>query len=210
MDWAYLLAYVTGRVNEELLLRNEYLATENRILKAQLKGRVLLSDAERITLAEIGHRLGRKAFEEVAQLVRPDTILRWYRKLIARKFDGSKAWRTPGRPRVDPAMDEWGFLENCRYLIHDRDTKYCQSFRTVIESGGIKTVKLPARSPNLNAFSERWVRSIKDECLSKLIDTQQKLNGLQILPIELSHIYKLEKSPHYHNDPFDRLLIAQT
>ena len=66
-------------------------------------------------------------------------------------------------------MDEWGFLENCRYLIHDRDTKYCQSFRTVIESGGIKTVRLPARSPNLNAFSERWVRSIKDECLSKLI-----------------------------------------
>ena len=66
-------------------------------------------------------------------------------------------------------MDEWGFLENCRYLIHDRDTKYCQSFRTVIESGGIKSVRLPARSPNLNAFSERWVRSIKDERLSKLI-----------------------------------------
>ncbi len=91
MDWAYMLAYVTGMVNEELLLRNEYLVTENRILKAQLKGRLLLSDAERTTLAEIGHRLGRKALEEVANVVRPDTILRWYRKLIARKFDGSKA-----------------------------------------------------------------------------------------------------------------------
>lgn len=65
MDWAYLLAYVIGMVNEKLLLRNEYLVGENRILKAQLKGRVLLSDAERITLAELGHRLGRKAFEEV-------------------------------------------------------------------------------------------------------------------------------------------------
>jgi len=65
MDWAYMLAYVTGMVNEELLLRNEYLVTENRILKAQLKGRLLLSDAERATLAEIGHRLGRKALEEV-------------------------------------------------------------------------------------------------------------------------------------------------
>ena len=66
-------------------------------------------------------------------------------------------------------MDEWGFLKNCRYLIHDRDTKFCQSFCKPIESGDVKTVRLPARSPNLNAFSERWVRSVKDECLSKLI-----------------------------------------
>ena len=78
MDWAYILAYVTGMVNEELLLRNEYLVTENRIRKAQLKGRLLLSDAERTILAEISHRLGRKALEEVANVVRPDTILRWY------------------------------------------------------------------------------------------------------------------------------------
>ena len=66
-------------------------------------------------------------------------------------------------------MDEWGFLGNCRYLIHDRDTKYCQSFRNIIESGDVKTLPLPARSPNLNAFSERWVKSVKDDCLSKLI-----------------------------------------
>jgi hypothetical protein len=66
-------------------------------------------------------------------------------------------------------MDEWGFLDNCRYLIHDRDTKYCQSFRDIIESGDVKTLPLPARSPNLNAFAERWVKSVKEECLSKLI-----------------------------------------
>jgi len=66
-------------------------------------------------------------------------------------------------------MDEWGFLGNCRYLIHDRDTKYCQSFREIIESGDVKPLRLPARSPNLNAFSERWVKSVKNECLSKLI-----------------------------------------
>jgi hypothetical protein len=66
-------------------------------------------------------------------------------------------------------MDEWGFLSNCRYLIHDRDTKYCQSFRNIIESGSVKTLPLPARSPNLNAFAERWVESVKDDCLSKLI-----------------------------------------
>ncbi len=66
-------------------------------------------------------------------------------------------------------MDEWGFLEGCRYLIHDRDTKYCQSFRDIIESGDVKTLPLAARSPNLNAFSERWVKSVNDDCLSKLI-----------------------------------------
>ena len=66
-------------------------------------------------------------------------------------------------------MDEWGFLDNCRYLIHDRDTKYCQSFLDIIESGDVKTLPLPARSPNLNAFAERRVKSVKDECLSKLI-----------------------------------------
>jgi hypothetical protein len=66
-------------------------------------------------------------------------------------------------------MDEWGFLGNCRYLIHDLDTKYCQSFRDIIESGNVKPRRLPARSPNFNAFSERWVKSVKDECLSRLI-----------------------------------------
>ena len=101
MNWARILAYVTGTVDQELLLRNEYLAAENRILKAQLKGRLKLSDAERATLAEIGHRLGRKALAEVANVARPDTILAWYRKLIAHKFDGSKARRSPGRPRIE-------------------------------------------------------------------------------------------------------------
>ena len=291
MDWARILAYSTGTVDQELLLRNEYLAAENRILKAQLKTPLRLTDAERMTLAEIAHRLGRKALEEVATVVKPDTLLGWYRRLIARKFDGSKSRRYPGRPRIDdeieqwvvrmakenadwgydrivgamanpgyrlsdqtvgnilqrngitpaPArkrtttwadfirvhmavlagtdffsvevltlrglvtyyvlffirlesrrvevagitqhpneawmkqiarnvtMDEWGFIDNCSYLIHDRDTKYCQSFRDIVEAGDVRTLPLPARSPNLNAFAERWVKSVKDECLSKLI-----------------------------------------
>ena len=63
MDWARILAYVTGTVDQELLLRNEYLAAENRILKAQIKTRLRLTDAKRVTLAEIAHRLGRKALE---------------------------------------------------------------------------------------------------------------------------------------------------
>ena len=100
MDWARVLAYVTGTVDQELLARNEYLAAENRILKAQLKGRLKFSDAERSTLAKIAHRLGRKVLAEVATVARPDTILAWYRKLVARKFDGSKSRQGPGRPRI--------------------------------------------------------------------------------------------------------------
>ena len=54
MEWPHILAYITGTVDQELLLRNEYLATENRILRDQIKGRLLLSDSEKKTLAEIG------------------------------------------------------------------------------------------------------------------------------------------------------------
>ncbi len=64
-------------------------------------------------------------------------------------------------------MDEWGVLGSCRYVIHDRDAKYRRSFRKIIESADVKTLPLPARNPNLNAFAERWVKSVKDECLSK-------------------------------------------
>jgi putative transposase len=291
MDWVRILAYVTGTVDQELLARNEYLAAENRIIKAQLRGRLRLSDSEREALGEIGHRLGRKVLTDVATIARPDTILGWYRKLVARKFDGSKARRGPGRPRIKreveqliirmarenrawgydriagalanlgheisdqtvgnvlrrhgllPAperkrttswtafirthmellagtdfftaevltlrglvtyyvlffihlerrrvdiagitvhpdeawmkqiarnvtMDDCGALRDCRYLLHDRDTKFTRSFRAIIASGRVEPLALPARSPNLNAYAERWVRSVKEECLSRVI-----------------------------------------
>ena len=291
MNWARMLAFVTGTVDKELLAQNEYLVTENRILTAQLRGRLQLSNAERATLAEIGHRLGRKVLAEVANVARPDTILAWYRKLIARKFDGSKARRSIGRPRIRGEVEQlivrmakenrdWGYdrlagalanlgykvcdqtvgnvlerhglppaperkrttswsafirthlallagtdfftaevltlrglvtyyvlffihlesrrmdiagitvhpdepwmqqmarnvtmegcgaLRDCRYLLHDRDTKYTQSFRAIIASGQVEPLVLPARSPNLNAYAERWVRSVKEECLSKVV-----------------------------------------
>jgi putative transposase len=274
MDWARVLAYVTGTVDQELLARNEYLAAENRILKAQLKARLKLSDVERAMLGEIGHRLGRKALAEVATVAKPDTILAWYRKLVARKFDGSKARRGPGRPRVTRAVEElivrmaeenrdWGYdriagalanlgykvcdqtignvlqrhglppaperkrtttwpafirthlallagtdfftaevltlrglvtyyvlffihlesrrvdiagitiqpdepwmkqmarnatmegcgiLRDCRYLLHDRDTKYTRSFRAIVASSRVEPLALPARSPNFECL----------------------------------------------------------
>lgn len=291
MGWKRLLSYISGSVDQELLLRNEYLTAENRILRQQIKGNLKLTDGERKTLAEIGKRLGRKALEEVATIVRPETILGWHRKLIARKFDGSRNRSCTGRPKtereleqlvvrlagenrswgydrivgalcnlgytvssqtvgnilrrngISPAperrkrttwkefilshrdllvatdffsaevwtasglvsyfvlffirirsrevhvagiaahpdeswmsqiarnitMVDWGFLRDGDYLIHDRDGKYCSAFQKILEEMGIKLLILPARSPNLNAFAERWVGSIKRECLSNLI-----------------------------------------
>ena len=58
-------------------------------------------------------------------------------------------------------MEGTGFLSNCRYLLHDRDSKYCASFCELITTEKIKTLALPPKSPNLNAFAERWVRSVK-------------------------------------------------
>src|SRR5881397_1905100 len=291
VDWKHLLAYITGTVDQELLLRNAYLVTENRILRNQIKGRVRLSDGERKALAEIGKKLGKQALAEVASIVTPDTILAWHRKLVAQKFDGSKQRQAPGRPKIDaelealvvrmaqehrswgydrivgalanlgytvsdqtvgnilkrhgispaPArrttttwkefirthldllvatdfftaevwtlgglvtyyvlffihlgsrkvqiagvtphpneawmvqvarnltMEEWGFLSPGQYLIHDRDGKYCPAFQQIIDDAGITRVPLPPRSPNLHAYAERWVRSVKDEALSRLI-----------------------------------------
>jgi transposase InsO family protein len=290
MNWQALLAYITGTVDQELLLRNEYLVTENRILRHQIKGRVRLSDGERATLADIGHQLGKQALEQVATVVTPDTILAWHRRLVARKCDGSQQRKAPGRPRIDPevealvvrmarenrswgydrivgalanigyaisdqtvgnilkrhglppaperkttttwkefirthmdvlvatdfftaevwtwsglviyyvlffihlssrkvqvagvtphpnaawmvqmarnmTMEEWGFLAPGQHLIHDRDGKYGPAFQQRIEASGVERVPLPPRSPNLNAYAERWVRSIKEECLSRL------------------------------------------
>src|SRR5262245_59483349 len=291
MAWKHLLAYITGTVDQELLLRNEYLVTENRILRNQLKGRLRLSDGERKALAVIGQKLGKHALAEVATIVKPDTILGWHRKLVAQKFDGSQQRKPPGRPPIDqelkalivriaqenrswgydrivgalanlgltvsaqtvgnvlkrhgipPAperkttttwkefirtyldvlvatdfftaevwtlgglvtyyvlffihlgtrkvhiagvtphpheawmvqvarhltMEEWGFLASGQYLIHDRDGKYCPAFQQIIDAARVTRVPLPPRSPNLNAYAERWVRSVKEECLSRVI-----------------------------------------
>ena len=67
------------------------------------------------------------------------------------------------------ATDEDGGLRPVQYVLHDRDAKFCLSFDTLLKAGGVNALKLPARSPNLNAFAERWVRSVKEECLSRLI-----------------------------------------
>ena len=290
MSWKTLLAYVTGSVDAELLKINEYLVTENRILRGQIKGRLQLTDAERISLAKIGKQLGKRALEQVATIVKPASIVAWHRKLCAKKFDGS-AKRRPGRPRISKEIEKlivrfaeenvgWGYdrvvgalsnlghvvsdetvgnvlrrhgippaperkktttwsqfvrrhmdllvstdfftaevwthrglvtfyvlfflriktrevqiagmtpqpneawmtqvarnvtmadigsLRPGDYLIHDRDGKYCPVFRRTIRDAGVKPLALPPRSPNLNAHAQRWVLSVKSECLDHLI-----------------------------------------
>jgi putative transposase len=129
MDWKSLLAYITGTVDQALLLRNEYLVTENRLLRKQIPGRVRLSDGERKTLAEIGKKLGKQALAEVATIVTPDTILAWHRKLVAKKFDGSQQRKALGRPRVSKELEalvvrtaqenrSWGYDRIAGALAH--------------------------------------------------------------------------------------------
>jgi hypothetical protein len=105
--WACLLAYVTGLVNQKLLLQNEYLAAENRILRALLPARLPLSDPQRSTLAEIGKRLGRRALAEVVCVAKPETILAWYRKLVAQKFDVPHNVRTRVGRQLDGRLRNW-------------------------------------------------------------------------------------------------------
>src|SRR2546429_2668830 len=104
MLWARLLAYVTETVNQELLLRNEYLAAENRILRGQIKGRLLLSEGEKATLAEIAHRLGRMTLEDVAATARPDTILGWDRKVGRNSDTNPETYRALPLPPRPPGV----------------------------------------------------------------------------------------------------------
>lgn len=112
-----------------MLLQNEYLAAENRNLRAYLPARLRLSDPERSTLAEIGKRLGLKALAQVACVAKPATILAWYRRLMASKLDGSKHRSYPGRPRITPVLEAlivkmarensaWGYDRNTGALAN--------------------------------------------------------------------------------------------
>src|SRR5438046_9518053 len=94
----FLLLLFAGWVNRRQLAVIDYLKEENRILREQMQGRRLqFTDDQRRRLAIRGKALGRRMLRDVTSLLTPDTILRWYRKLIAAKYDGSGK-RGPGRP----------------------------------------------------------------------------------------------------------------
>jgi putative transposase len=137
MDWKQLLGSITTSVDEELRLRNAYLAAENRILRQQIGGRMPLTDGDRKVLAEIGQQLGKKALEEIATIAKPDTILAWYRKFVDEKGDCSPQCQSVGRPRIAKEIEDlvvwmarenrtWGYdriagaLANLGYTISDQ------------------------------------------------------------------------------------------
>jgi putative transposase len=97
------------------------------------------------------------------------------------------------------AVDEVsGALRHIRFVLHDRDTKFCNSFRTILTSGGVQPLAMPPRSPNLNAFAERWVRSVKSECLSKFILSCETL--LRRVVIEYLEHYHYERNHQGRNN----------
>ena len=137
MDWKQLLTHIAGSVDEELRLRNAYLAAENRILRHQLHGRVPLTDAERTTLAVLGQQLGKKVLAEIATVAKPETILAWHRKLVTQPCDDTQPRTSLGRPRIDKDLEDlvvrmarenhsWGYdrivgaLSNLGYRISDQ------------------------------------------------------------------------------------------
>ena len=98
--WQFFVMAFAGWVNRFQQDAIEYLKEENRVVREQLGGRRLrFTDAQRRRLAAKARTLGRDGLKEIADLVTPDTLLRWYKKLIAKKYDGSQR-RGPGRPRV--------------------------------------------------------------------------------------------------------------
>jgi putative transposase len=137
MDWKKLLRTLSKPVNEEIRLRNVYLAAENRILRQQIPGRVLLSDGDRHALAEIGQQLGRKALEEIATVAKPATILAWHRRCPSPSSAIAQLPKSAGRPRIAQQIEDlvvriarenrsWGYdrivgaLANLGYTISDQ------------------------------------------------------------------------------------------
>ncbi len=313
LPWLWMaLAGVAGWMNREQVAVIDYLKEENRVLR-ELHGtrRLGLNDDQRRRLAVKGKTLGRRLLTEIGTIVRPDTILRWHRRLIAMKYDGT-ARRRAGRPRVaspipelavrmardnerwgytriagelrklghevsrstvrrilsdhgiEPApersqrtpwrtflsahwdgiaaadfftVEVWtrvglmryvvlfvmdlptrrveiagiaplpdgfwmeqiarnlvdgftGFLRGKRLLIHDRDPLFTKGFFEILGWAGVRSVRLPARSPNLNAYAERFVLSIKSECLDRLV------------PLGERHLRRAieEYVEHYHEE----------
>ncbi|MFI4912337.1 MAG: integrase core domain-containing protein [Sedimentisphaeraceae bacterium JB056] len=295
----------------------DYCIEENRVLRELLEQnygckRIMLTDKQRRQLAKKGYALGKHILADVTVLFQPSTILGWYRKLIAQKYDSSKSGRKSGRPRVTaekienvlriaksnpswgydkiagimayinlplsrstvkrilddhgivPEPDfqkrvtwkqflkshldvisatdfftvelltkrglvrcmvlffidigtrkveiagvkcnpdgQWmqqiarnitdpfdGFLKDKRYLIHDRDSLYTTRFDEILENSGVEVVETSVCAPNMNAYAERFVQTIKQECLDKMVLTSQK---------QLEYVIE-QFMEHYHHE----------
>jgi transposase InsO family protein len=309
----FLILLVAGFLQRLQKMAIDYLLAENRVLRERLgPKRLRFTNAERRLLAGKGKRVGRRLLEEIATLASPETLLRWYRRLVAAKYDGSAnsskkgacgkrsdattqlmtmARENPGwgytrlrgalknvgfelvrstigrvlkehgiepAPRRGRSMswktflaahweaiaaadffsvevvtsrglvryfalfvmrlktrrvyiagisqrldNAWmaqiarnltdskdGFLKDVRHLIVDRDPLCTEQFKTILASSAVELLKLPPSSPNLNAFAERWVRSIKEECLDQVVPLGER---------HLRHVIS-EYVEHFHTE----------
>ena len=315
MPMRMLLLAIAGWLNEEQREKIEFLQEQIRVFQ-ELHGtkRLRFNEDQRRRLAVKGKRLGRRVLRELGTMVTPDTILRWHRELVARKYDSSGK-RRPGRPRIvdevralvvrmasenerwgytrivgelaklrhtvsrssvmrilkehgiEPAperrkhmpwkmflrahweaiaaadfftIEVWtkvglvrhlvffvldlatrrveiagiapipdglwmeqrarnlvdgfaGFLRGMTHLIHDRDPLFTAKFREILKSGGVESVRLPPKSPNLNAYAERFVLSIKSECLGRMVLVGER--HLRRAIDEYMEHYHLERTP---------------
>ena len=109
-DLVEIMSLVKGNIERELLLRNEYLSAENEILRSRIAGRLLLKRHEKAQLGRIGREIGTHGLKGLSHIIRPETIMRWYRELIAQKFDGSANPHFSPDPRSGRAEREAGIL----------------------------------------------------------------------------------------------------
>jgi len=311
--WLTLITCLAYCVDKELWKAIDYLKEQVRVLQElqETDKRILLNNCQRIRLAARAKQLTQRLLEETTVLFTPETVLGWYRKLIAHKYDGSKNCKNPGRPKISQEITDlvirfkqenphWGYtrikdyivylgykigettvknillanglepepdiprkttwkefikshwsvlaacdffsvellikgklvrcmvlfvidlstrkvsiagirprpngpwmeqiarnltwedglLKGKQYLIHDRDPLYTAKFESILNAAGVEPVKLPPRSPNLNAYAERFVRSIKEECLNHLILSSEE---------QLRHVLS-EYLEHYHHE----------
>ena len=286
----FFLVALAGWMNRQQTDLIEYLKEENRVLREQLGAkRIRLTDAQKRRLATAAIKVGKDLLSGIATLFAPETLLRWHRMLVARKYDGSGkrgpkarkanevrglvlrfkeenpdwgygrihgelkalgfkiSWQTvrrimrehgllddPGSPKkmswlafikshfqsvaacdfftveawtpkgltryvvffaidiatrrahiagmAEAPTEEWviqkarnmtdsdsGFLKGKRFLIHDRDPLFTPKFRSTLKGAKVRCLKMPKQSPNLNAYAERFVWSIKHECINKMV-----------------------------------------
>ena len=314
--WQFVMVALAGWMNRQQQEVIEYLREENRILREKLgHKRIILNDAQKRRLATAAMKLGKDLLRQFGTLFSPETLLKWHRCLVARKYDGSGkrkrgpvptkanmvrdlvlrmaqenpdwgyghihgelktlgykvSWQTVRRVMQehglldDPfgpkrmswktfiqshfeciaaadffTVESWGlkgltrylvffvidvasrkveiagihadpceaqmiqyarnltdaedgFLKGKRILIHDRDPLYTKKFRQTLRAAGVRTLKTPKQSPNLNAYAERFVWSIKHECLDKMILFGEK--GVRHAVEQYVEHYLLER-PH--------------
>ena len=129
--WITITTYIAYCINKELYKAIEYLKAQVEVLIEQQEKdkRILLNNHQRIRLAQKAKQLTRKLLEETTVLFTPDTILSWYRKLIAQKYDGSQNAKNPGRPKTLKEITDlvirfkhenphWGYTRIKDYIVY--------------------------------------------------------------------------------------------